>query len=243
MGVVYKVSSLIDDSRFYIGSSIKDGSVRKSRHYSDLKYNKHPNQKMQNYFNKYGLENFTFEIIENDIDLGKEIEREQFYIDTLKPTFNIRLLANNNLGLRYKKKIPDSKESIEKRVKTWKDSFTEERRMKLSLARKGKPQSQEFIDNAKKRMMGNTHSKGSIRTDEFKENCRKKLTGRKKSEESKLKRKLNYKKHIFTEETRIKMSESAKGKKLSEESIKKRTETRRLNGWNKRNNIMLDNNV
>lgn len=104
MGVVYKIYSLIDDSRFYIGSSKKDGSVRKSRHYSDLKYNKHVNQKMQNYFNKYGLENFVFEIIENDIDLGKEIEREQFYIDTLKPTFNIRLLANSNLGLKFKKK-------------------------------------------------------------------------------------------------------------------------------------------
>lgn len=39
------------------------------------------------------------------------------------------------------------------------------------------------------------------------------------------------------------MSEVRKGKKLSEESIKKRTETRRLNGWNKRNTIILDNNV
>ena len=58
-------------------------------------------------FSKYGLENFDFKILgflELDKDLSKIdkrkviLEREQSYIDSIKPEYNINKTAGSNLG-------------------------------------------------------------------------------------------------------------------------------------------------
>jgi group I intron endonuclease len=58
-------------------------------------------------FSKYGLENFDFKILEFlelDKDLSKIdkrkviLEREQFYIDSIKPEYNINKTAGSNSG-------------------------------------------------------------------------------------------------------------------------------------------------
>lgn len=90
---VYKIVNLLN-GHFYIGSS-KDISQRFSDHKSDLRNLKHRNRHLENAWHKYGAENFQFEIVEETLN-EKEIllEREQYYLDTLKPEYNISKTAD-----------------------------------------------------------------------------------------------------------------------------------------------------
>ena len=80
---IYKIK-IIDKE--YIGSSCNIGS-RLKHHLWSLQHLKHHNRTMQNLFNKYGINNIYFEIIE---ECSEEvlIEREAFYIKTLNPYIN-----------------------------------------------------------------------------------------------------------------------------------------------------------
>lgn len=76
---VYKIQNNVNE-KIYIGSSF-NVSKRFMDHLSRLKNNIHRNKHLQSSVNKYGINNFTFSIVEE----CKEdflIEREQFYIDS-----------------------------------------------------------------------------------------------------------------------------------------------------------------
>lgn len=80
---IYIIRSLIDD-RVYIGSAT-NFYKRFSRHLSALRNNHHHNIKLQNFFNKYGENTLSFElisIVENRKDL---FPMEQYYLDLLHP--------------------------------------------------------------------------------------------------------------------------------------------------------------
>lgn len=96
---IYKILNLITND-FYIGSAI-NLDMRKHRHFSQLKLNNHPNKHLQNAYNKYGIENFVFEILETIENKENLIRREQYYLDLFKPNYNIRKVAESNLGLKY----------------------------------------------------------------------------------------------------------------------------------------------
>lgn len=83
-----------------MGSSV-DFSFRKWCHFNDLKLNKHHSPILQNSYNKHGKENFKFEILEKFSNSENLISREQFYIDTLKPRYNISLVAGSPLGVKH----------------------------------------------------------------------------------------------------------------------------------------------
>lgn len=93
---IYKITNLITGD-FYIGSSISL-KQRKGAHFTALKHNKHYNDYLQNTVNKYGLENFRFEVIDYfkfPINYDKKLQsehlvsRELFYIHTLNPIYNL----------------------------------------------------------------------------------------------------------------------------------------------------------
>ena len=92
---IYTIKSLIDD-RIYIGSS-SNLIRRKSNHFWKLKNKNHANVKLQNFVNKYGIENLLFEIIE-ECNENLLIEREQYYFELLNPKFNILKIAGNSIG-------------------------------------------------------------------------------------------------------------------------------------------------
>jgi len=78
----------------YIGSAVKI-KMRYGVHLSDLNKNRHDNKRLQNYFNKYGGLSFrTLELCPVD----SLIKREQHYIDTLNPFFNICRKAGATYG-------------------------------------------------------------------------------------------------------------------------------------------------
>jgi len=83
---VYKITCKNNGKR-YIGSS-KSIYYRLHRHKSDLKSNTHDNKNLQNSFNKYGEESFIIEIMEY-CEEDERFEREQHWINKLKPEFNV----------------------------------------------------------------------------------------------------------------------------------------------------------
>lgn len=76
---VYKITNLCN-SKVYIGSTRKSFVSRYSSHYEKLRTNNHRGYPhLQNAVNKYGIENFEFEIVEA-CDKEKCIERETYWI-------------------------------------------------------------------------------------------------------------------------------------------------------------------
>jgi group I intron endonuclease len=103
---IYKIQSVIKPERIYIGSAMNI-SERWHKHLMDLGINKHHSIKLQNHVNKYGIEDLSFSIIEPCFP-DWLMMREQYYMDKLKPYFNMSLVASNTFGVRK------SSESIKK---------------------------------------------------------------------------------------------------------------------------------
>lgn len=86
---------------------------------------------------KYGLGNFSLEILEY-CDKRSLIKREQFYLDNLKPEYNLLKVAGSNLGNKHsmltRKMISDSALGR---------TFSKETRIKISDALKGRILSEE----------------------------------------------------------------------------------------------------
>ena len=80
---VYKITNNITGD-FYIGSS-KNIKRRWTSHRSPSVQKRQPNSKLYKAMASYGLDNFTFEIIEKTDNLR---EREQYYIEQLNPSYN-----------------------------------------------------------------------------------------------------------------------------------------------------------
>ena len=85
ISAVYKITNTITGD-FYIGSS-NDVKRRWKSHKWPSKWNKYPNNSMYLDMQKYGVENFVFEILE-EVEIDKLKETEQQFIEMLKPTYN-----------------------------------------------------------------------------------------------------------------------------------------------------------
>ena len=85
---IYMIINLINGNR-YIGSS-KNLQQRLQEHRSCLRKNRHQNEHLQNVQIKYGDENFNYSILEFCSEENR-ISREQYYVDTLKPEYNISI--------------------------------------------------------------------------------------------------------------------------------------------------------
>lgn len=139
---IYMFTNKLNNKR-YIGSAI-DLHKRISRYFQNsyLNNSKHQNRLIIKAIKKYGIENFFISIIEyvtiNENDL---IEREQYWLDNVKPEYNILKQAGNSLGYKHR---PDIK-------------------LKLSLMKVGKKLSSEIrnrISSTKKisKLRGHKHT-------------------------------------------------------------------------------------
>lgn len=131
---IYCLRNTIDD-KCYIGSA-KKLNYRLWNHRHKLIKGTHANKHLQNFVNKYGIDSIYFEVlekVENNI-----IEREQFWIDALKPTFNILPIAGSSEGIvlskEHKSKISKGRKGI---------LHTEEAKQRISESMKGVPKSKE----------------------------------------------------------------------------------------------------
>ena len=87
---VYRACCL-PTGKIYVGSSVKI-EARWSGHKKLLQKGRHTSRHFQHAWDKYGHEAFSFEIIEECLR-DKLLEREQYWIDNLKPELNITTKA------------------------------------------------------------------------------------------------------------------------------------------------------
>src|SRR5690242_6450435 len=127
---IYEIINTINGYR-YIGSAV-DINRRWRNHKSLLNQNQHPNIHLQRAWNKYGAESFQFKIIEQCFAFAL-INREQYWIDKIKPQYNILPRAGNSLGLKH---TDESKAKISK-VHTGR-KHAPETRLKMSAWQIGK---------------------------------------------------------------------------------------------------------
>jgi group I intron endonuclease len=140
----------------YIGSS-NNLKHRKNQHFSLLRNNNHFNKKLQNSWNKYGEENFTFEIIE------KCEERDLM----VKESFWMQFYGS------YKKKNGYNLDTIKGRK-----IISEETKRKISLNHAKYWEGKDFSEQHKKRLSENNAKpmKGKI----FSQEHRKKISEKNK---------------------------------------------------------------
>ncbi len=94
---IYKICSIARPEKLYIGSAINI-KERWNRHLSELRQERHGNRHLLHHFKKYGENDLVFSLVEY-CDPKKLLEREQFYIDLLKPSFNICANAGSRFGV------------------------------------------------------------------------------------------------------------------------------------------------
>jgi group I intron endonuclease len=114
---VYKITNPVNNE-FYIGSASQSFAKRFLNHRRLLKFSKNPCSYLQKAYNKNKDADFIFEILEV-CDKEECIKREQFYLDTLKPKYNLCKFAGSILGIKK------SKENLEKQFETQR-TFTDE---------------------------------------------------------------------------------------------------------------------
>lgn len=149
---VYTITNLIDN-KIYVGSTTVSFYFRKKKHFNSLKNNKHTNKHLQRAYNKYGAENFEFEILET---CEKEYctSTEQYWMNMLnvcndKYGYNNRPVAQNNIGVRRNE---ETKKRISLTIKRIMN--TKEAKQKISDRHKGIPLSIEHKLNISKSLKG-----------------------------------------------------------------------------------------
>jgi group I intron endonuclease len=169
---IYKIKVKKND-KFYIGSAHNFKS-RKNLHLRDLKKGNHHNILLQRHYNKYGASDLIFEILEFNIDSNNLLQREQFYIDSLKPKFNICKIAGSKAGLKTSK---ETKEKLRLSHLGQSRPHTEETKEKIRKSLLGRKYSKKRRANMSKATKG---KKKKPFTEEHKKNMSKAFTGLKK---------------------------------------------------------------
>jgi len=133
---IYRIRNLLTDD-IYVGSASLSFHARYRCHLTTLNKSKHRNKHLQRAWDKYGGNNFVFELLEY-CSPEKCIEKEQFYLDALNPKYNINRRAENCRGIKhsleFRKKISDRMKGTIPWNKGRK--FNEQTRTKMSESRK-----------------------------------------------------------------------------------------------------------
>lgn len=202
---IYIITCLINN-KVYIGRA-KNWKNRIGQHKKDLESKRHPNYHLQNAYNKYGKENFNFELLEEY--LNEEFilpSMENYWCNILQahnPKFGYNIAPTNPYA-----KVNPSKETREKISKAnIGKKRTEEQNKIMSEKRKGKKLSEQHKINLGKSLKGKTK-------------------GRKISKEHFDKLQLGNKNRIISEELRKKYSEGVKNRLTFKEDMEKLHKTK-----------------
>lgn len=142
---IYQITNAVNGKR-YIGSAV-DLKRRRRDHLTRLHHNQHHNQHLQRAFDKHGEASFLFSVLEAVDDVSRLILREQYYLDTLNPEYNICPTAGSPLGIRHTKEAR-ARMSIAKageRNPNFGKRLSADQRKKISEALSGRPPSKERL--------------------------------------------------------------------------------------------------
>jgi len=208
---IYQITNKINGC-IYIGSSV-DIRARITDHRSSLNCKRHNNVYLQNAWNKYGKDNFSFKILLY-CDVKNLYYYEQLCIDNLHPGYNIAIcvkapMLGRTASEETRKKMCDRVPW--NKGKTGLYVASEEARRNISKAKTGT-----HLSDETRAKISETH-KGKHPSEKTKEKMRARMKGSTG---------LRLGKH-HTEEAKRKMSEAHKGKPLSEEHIRNASEAHR----------------
>lgn len=215
---IYKISS--PSGNFYIGSSANIHN-RWIAHKGYLRNNKHTNPKLQAAWLKYGESGLVLTVLEA-CKTTELLAREQFYLDTLQPVYNIAKDAVSPMrGLKHTEEAKRKMSQPGSLNPFYGRTLSSEHRAVLD--RTGTRHKPETLEKYKKRKGENNAFYGKHHTETTREKLRSAAVGRKHSEETKAKiskassgeNNGNYGNvgvYTHTEETKAKMREAAKGK-------------------------------
>lgn len=195
----------VASGRCYVGSAV---NLRKrwNLHRANLNNGTHHNPHLQQAWKKYGVDAFTWEVIENVADKSALIQREQFYLDTLHPEFNHCKIAGSRLGSKQ------SPEAVTKtRAKLTGRKRHPEEIAKTSAACKGRTISEEQRAKISQSLTGQ----------KFSNERKAAIAGRKLSEEHKAKLAAANRCRKCSEETKAKLAlvgAASKGRKHTDEA-------------------------
>jgi group I intron endonuclease len=234
---VYEIVNITNNHR-YVGSS-KVVNERWKCHTRSLINGKHHSQYLQRAWNLYGQTAFSFSIIEEcPVDLL--VEREQYFIDYLRPEYNICPRAYSSEGRTMsdesRKKVSEHSKSGTPEVRAKISAarigmkMSPETRAKMSAINKGRVYSQEAKLNMSKVQKGHSVSlktrqkisiigKGRVVTDKTRRAIsivnigNKSRLGLKNSPEMRAKISKSLKNRLFTDETRANLSKAMIGNK------------------------------
>lgn len=180
LGGVYQITNHTNGKR-YIGSSAHVKG-RWRTHLSLLRRREHPNAHLQAAFDKYGQGAFGFSLLEDIEDTLQLVTREQHYLDTLNPEYNIAQMAGSTLGCcpsdEIKRKLSEAHKG---QPGFWYGKhLSDEIKQKISEAHKGKHLSKEH------RAKISAATTGLYRSAEHRRKLSEVLKGRRPSEEARL---------------------------------------------------------
>ena len=113
---IYKITNTAN-GKFYIGSSI-NLKQRFNEHIGLLTKKSHPNFILQRSWNKHGRDKFTFEIIEECPNDQKVcFEREQYYLDLLKPYLEVGYNISKHAAGGDNFTLHPNKEAIREKIR------------------------------------------------------------------------------------------------------------------------------
>lgn len=219
---IYKITNILD-GKYYVGSTL-DHKSRWGRHRQTLNNRTHKNTKLQHAWNFWGETSFIFEMVEQMDDTSTRADvrtREDVYLAICKEhpdtNYNLNFRSDGgDISEEARQKIKNTPRSAEWRRKIGEANrrrkVTDETRAKISKSLQGfgagRLVSEETREKLRKAITGLV--RGPL-SDEHREKVRLTSTGRKHSPETIAKmRQLALQRPPKSEETRRKMSESAK---------------------------------
>ena len=137
---VYKITNTVTGD-FYIGSS-KNINRRWVEHKWPSVWNKCPNNQMYLDMQKYGVDKFEFQVIE-EVEEGSLKEAEQKFIETLKPTYNDR--NANGWDFERRKKYNKEYNKSDKRKESQKEYRQSEKYKEYKKSDKGKESNRKAV--------------------------------------------------------------------------------------------------
>lgn len=158
---IYVITNGVNGKR-YVGQSVNIHR-RWNGHRSALERGNHSNIKLQRAWARYGSEAFAFSVQEIVSDTAALDEREQRWMDTLRPEYNLAPNAGSNRGLRA------SPETIARRIA----SLTGQKRTPEQCTR---------ISEAKKARIAERRAMGIVQPSSFKGRTHTEEAKRKNSE-------------------------------------------------------------
>lgn len=209
---VYQIVNTVNGHR-YIGSSANIHTRWRS-HRNRLRRGSHHSRHLQHAWDLYGEARFAFSVIEQ-CSQSSLILREQFYISTLRPEYNILPRAGTTLGRIV---TDEARKKLSEALKG--RAIPEEQKRRTSATLKGRRRAQSTRDKISKTLKGRNIS------DEWRQKISNALKGLTLSEETRRKQSIAHKGRIVSDETRRKLSEKGKaawskgGKRRDEEADK-----------------------